>query len=176
MGVVYMATCLYSGKNYIGKTIQPLRQRCQEHQMAAQRGVIRPFYAAIRKYGWDSFEWRVLVGGIDDNESLYAIEQTEIEFCKTKVPNGYNLTDGGLGAVGRKCSEETKRKISEAQKGRPRITGRVVSEETKRKLSEANKGRKLSMEHRRKMSEAQKKRQANRLRSVCYGVGFGINL
>ena len=48
------------------------------------------------------------------------------------------------------CSEETKRKISEAKKGVTR------SEETKRKLSEAHKGKHLSEEHKRKLSEAMK--------------------
>jgi len=54
---------------------------------------------------------------------------------------------------GKKLSEEHKRKVSEAQKGRE------FSEETRRKISEANKGKKLperSEEHRRKLSEAAK--------------------
>ena len=47
-------------------------------------------------------------------------------------------------------SEETKRKISEAQKGK------ILSEETKRKLSEAQKGKILSEETKRKIGEAKK--------------------
>jgi hypothetical protein len=47
-------------------------------------------------------------------------------------------------------SEETRRKIGEAHKGK------VVSEETRRKLSEAGKGKVLSEETRRKIGEAQK--------------------
>lgn len=49
------------------------------------------------------------------------------------------------------CSEEAKKKLSEMFKGRPGIK---LSEGTKRKISEANKGKKLSLETRRKMSEA----------------------
>lgn len=52
------------------------------------------------------------------------------------------------------CSEETRRKLSEAHRGKK------LSEETKRKMSEAlkgkNKGKKLSEETKRKMSEARK--------------------
>ncbi len=79
----------------------------------------------------------------------------------------HNRTDGGEGCSGRKCTEESKRKISESNKGKKR------SEETKRKVSESKKGEKrseefkrnlskfwkgkpLSEEHKRKISEAKK--------------------
>ena len=43
---------------------------------------------------------------------------------------------------GMPCSEETKRKISEANKGNPGPwEGKQLSEETKRKISEAHKGK-----------------------------------
>lgn len=57
---------------------------------------------------------------------------------------------------GKHHSEETKRKISEAE------IGKKLSEETKRKMSEANKGKQFmlgkhfSEEHRKKLSEAHK--------------------
>ncbi len=47
-------------------------------------------------------------------------------------------------------SEESKRKISESNRGKRR------SEETRRKMSKANKGKHLSEEHKRKISEAHK--------------------
>lgn len=53
-------------------------------------------------------------------------------------------------------SEETKRKLSEARKGNKYNLGKHASEETKRKLSEAGKGRIFSEEHKRKISEAHK--------------------
>ena len=62
----------------------------------------------------------------------------------------HNRTDGGDGVSGYVCSEETKKKISEAKKGK------TASEETKRNMSEAHKGRTHSEESRIKMSEAQK--------------------
>jgi len=57
---------------------------------------------------------------------------------------------GKQNSLGHRQTEEHKRKISEANKGR------VVSEETRRKIGEAHKGKKLSGEHRRKISEAHK--------------------
>jgi hypothetical protein len=62
----------------------------------------------------------------------------------------HNRTDGGEGSSGCIPSEETKRKLSEANKGH------TVSEETKKKISEASKGRTHSEEHKRKLSEAHK--------------------
>ena len=49
-----------------------------------------------------------------------------------------------------KLSEESKKKLSEAHKGKH------LSEESKKKLSEANKGKKLSEETKKKLSEARK--------------------
>ena len=76
--------------------------------------------------------------------------------------------------VGKFLSEDTKRKLSEANKGRQSpnkgktfseetrrkmsIARQYISDDTRRKLSEANKGRKQSEETKRKISEAQKRR------------------
>jgi hypothetical protein len=79
----------------------------------------------------------------------------------------HNRTDGGEGSSGCIPSEETKRKLSEVNKGktlseetRRKIgeasKGKTVSEETKRKMSDANKGHIVSEESRKKMSDAQK--------------------
>lgn len=60
---------------------------------------------------------------------------------------------------GRPCSEETRRKISEAKKGNQCSLGRKLSEITKSKISESNIGRKHSEEAKRKMSKFQKERE-----------------
>jgi hypothetical protein len=57
-----------------------------------------------------------------------------------------NLTDGGEGSSGRILSEETKQKISQANKGK------LTTEETRRKISEANKGKLRSKETKQKIS------------------------
>ena len=71
--------------------------------------------------------------------------------------------------VGRKHSEETKRKISAGSQGNNSNLGRKFSEEHKRKIAEAKKGEKNpffgkrhSEEARRKMVEAAKRRRASR--------------
>jgi hypothetical protein len=65
----------------------------------------------------------------------------------------HNRTDGGDGSSGLVHNEESKRKMSEAAKGRNHL------DKTKRKISETKKGRSIppfSEEHKRKISEAKK--------------------
>ena len=63
--------------------------------------------------------------------------------------------------LGKKFSEETRKKMSEARKGKYTgennpMYGKHPSEETLKKMSEAQKGKKMSEEARKKMSEAKK--------------------
>jgi hypothetical protein len=74
-----------------------------------------------------------------------------------------NLTDGGDGTSGYKPSEESKKKMSESQKGIVSPNkGNTYSEETRKKLSDINKGNrnklgtKLSEESKNKCSESQR--------------------
>ena len=62
----------------------------------------------------------------------------------------HNKTNGGDGVSGAVVSDETRRKMSEALKGKPR------SKEIRRKISESHKGKTHSEESRRNMSESQK--------------------
>lgn len=59
-----------------------------------------------------------------------------------------NLTDGGEGASGHKHTEETKRKVSEAN------LGKVISKETRQRLREANLGKKHTEESKLRMSNS----------------------
>jgi hypothetical protein len=66
-----------------------------------------------------------------------------------------NLSDGGEGNSGLIHNEETKRKISEAVKGKNHpLYGISPSEETKKKMSNSLKGRIISSEWREKMSKS----------------------
>ncbi len=75
----------------------------------------------------------------------------------------HNRTGGGDGTSGRITSEETRKRISEANKNPSEETRKKMSEanknpseETRRKLSESRKKRITSKETRRKISEAHK--------------------
>ena len=72
----------------------------------------------------------------------------------------HNRTDGGDGVSGYIPSEETRKKISVATKGKNHpMYGKTLSDETKRKISEKTRGKKIkpfTKEHRRKLSVASK--------------------
>lgn len=141
---VYMHTSP-SGKRYIGLT----RQNPPEKRWANGHGYSDNKYLsrAIDKYGWDNFEHVILAEKLTQKEA----EEKEIEFIsyyKSANRNfGYNLSNGGE-CIG-KHSEESKKKMSEAKKGKHH------SEEAKRKMSEIRKN--MSDETKRKMSKSRMK-------------------
>jgi len=84
-----------------------------------------------------------------DEISQTELNQLEMQQIALFNPK-FNFTKGGEGMLGYKHSLESRRKMSEACKGRK--IG-PLSEEHRRKISESNKGKKHSKEARRKMSE-----------------------
>ena len=144
MGSIYKITNKRNDKAYIGQTRHDaVKTRIRDHLRGKGSQLVKQ---AIEKYGQDAFTYEILHDGILP-EFLDDLEIEAIEKYNTIAPHGYNLRSGGGG--GSHC-EETRRKISKAQKGKS------ISAETRRKLSEANKGRKLSEKTRRKISEGHK--------------------
>jgi group I intron endonuclease len=156
MGFIYKLTYKESRKAYIGQTIRDIHKRLEEHQQLRSSGC-RAIYNAIKKHGWDNFdkEWYEV-----PDEELNFYEEMLVALLGTLAPNGYNLMEGG-GSTGKR-SEETKKKISEAQTGENNnMFGKEHTEETKQKMSEAKSGEKHPMygkthteETKQKMSEA----------------------
>lgn len=175
MGCVYLARCKVNGKGYIGKSKHGIECRKKWHQDAAFNGAPYLFHRAIRKHGWDSFEWTILYEDDDDDrEWLGWWEQKFIRQLNTKMPNGYNMTDGGDGGAW-EFTDEQKQKISEALSGVPKSrehiekmirtqTGRtyedIHGEEKAREIKERKRmsmiGKTHTLEARKKMSDAVK--------------------
>ncbi|MBR1645437.1 MAG: GIY-YIG nuclease family protein, partial [Selenomonadaceae bacterium] len=132
-GVIYKITCKLNGKGYVGQTKQTLEARIhghKSHSKIAKDGVD----AAIEHHKWENFTVEVLE--ICHVELLNEREIFWIAKLNTKVPNGYNLTDGGSGTCGRSPSPEARAKIAEKLKGRPSpLKGKPLSKEHKAKLS-----------------------------------------
>lgn len=125
-----------NGKGYLSKT---KTKNGKYHQPA--------FAQAILKYGWNNFEHEVVARNLTKEEADN-FEKLLIEKLNTTNPKyGYNIKEGGSNGG---HSEETKRKLSEFNKGKH------LSEEHKNKISESNKGKCLSEETKKKLSEANK--------------------
>lgn len=110
---------------------------------------------SYKKHGIHNFKFQIICICFD--EDVDNLEKHYIEKYNTLAPNGYNITIGGKH---RYLKKESKDKISQSLSRRP---GKLCSEETKQKISLANKGnkngnlgKKMSDEQRKKISETMK--------------------
>jgi group I intron endonuclease len=144
---------------YIGKSIEP-NNRWYKHISKLRNNNHENQYLqnAWNKYGEENFKFCI----IEECEKLYLSER-EIYYIKklnTKRPNGYNLTDGGDGLLGRKVSKKTREKMSKKRKIRlsnPKnhpMYGKKHSEKAKKKMSLSHKN--ISIATRKKMSNSAK--------------------
>ncbi len=149
---VYLITNTINGKRYVGQTRRTLSRRWKQHCDSAGCCALN---GAIKKHGAENF----IIEVICEPLTFDLMNEFEAEYIvryNTLVPNGYNLTTGGLAP---QHSEETKRKLSAAQKGRK------ASLETKKKMSLARKG----VAH--PMSEEATKALIERNKGNTYGLG-----
>jgi group I intron endonuclease len=142
--IVYLITNRVNGKQYVGQTVQTLKQRWDKHNVNDNCPAMAK---AIKKYGRESFDIETL-HTCETKEEMDFVEIFYISLLSTKPPYGYNLTDGGDGAAGFKMPDSAKEKL------RILATGRVASEETRKKMSISHKGQKRTEEARRNISLA----------------------
>ena len=130
-GIIYLFRNKINGKIYIGQTTKDIAIRTQEHFVRAHnyRKNQFHFHLALTKYGAENFEVSVIDSGDSKNE-LDGKETYWISFYNSINPEkGYNSRTGGSAG---KPNEETRRRISESEKGK------VLSIETRKKLSESS--------------------------------------
>lgn len=179
--------CVYkhtspSGKVYVGITCQ-----VPEYRWANGNGYKQcaAFFNAIKKYGWDNIQHEIVLDGLTEDEAKRKECELIKQFKAQDRKHGYNLTAGGDGmsnpseetrrklsaahkgkrpSLGYRHTEDAKRRIGEASKGNTWNIGRKASEGTKAKLSKARTGMRFpnrlppTVETRRKISEANKGR------------------
>lgn len=141
---IYCIENVINGKRYIGKSINIEDRMWDNHKDCTIIEYV------IKKHKQDNLIRYVIE--YCDSEEISFWEQYYIREWKTKVPNGYNLTDGGDGGIN--PSEETRKKMREShpdQRGENNnnygnrgeknpIYGRHFSDEHKTKIGKANSG------------------------------------
>lgn len=155
---VYIHTNQLNNKVYIGITKQTPIRRWGKN--GSNYKSTPHFYSAIIKYGWDNFKHEILFTKLTKSEACKQ-ERYLIKKYKSNIHEfGYNITEGGDVPS---MSTDIRKKLSQRLKGNKNCLGRILSEETRRKISDAQRGRKFSAEHRRHISEAKKARRTNLL-------------
>ena len=163
---IYRITCTVNKKFYIGSSVN-LLQRWGEHRKMLRsnnHGNIH-LQRAWNKYGEETFIFEV----IELVLTSFLLEREQFWIDKTQaVKKGFNIAKVAGSVLGITRSPETRKKISEAKKGKPSPNrGRKHTPEARAKMSEGqrrnpvNLGRKFSPEHRAKMSAASRGNKSN---------------
>lgn len=139
---IYCIENLVNGKKYIGRGVDI------HHRWACHRSDLRKgkdsfhLQQAYNIYGPDEFKYYVLEECERDNEILNRLERFYISLYKTYGFNGefgYNLSEGGLGSMGVKFTDERRKMMSEINSGEKHPNyGKHLSDETKKKIGLAN--------------------------------------
>lgn len=136
--------CVYvhtspSGKRYVGLTSKLPSYRWDNGNGYKHN---KYFWSAIQKYGWDNFDHQVIASELSEKEAQDLEIALTKQFNSTDRRYGYNIILGGGGGLGNIPSDETRRKLSNALKGRTStFAGHRHTESTKRHLSEVFTGR-----------------------------------
>ena len=160
---IYLHRNTVNGKVYVGQTKQDVKKRWGNGE--GYKTSFK-FYNAIQKYGWEQFDHTILATNLTQEEANILEEYYINLFNSTNDMFGYNIKQGGNN---HSHSEETKRKIGEANKialkglehsdewkqkmsemfsgqNNP-FYGKKHSDETKKKISENRKGKRVGLEH-----------------------------
>ena len=156
MGYIYKITNKINNKIYIGQTIKKRpTDRFSQHRYAArhldQNNGISYLHQAMNKDGVDNFDFDIIEE--IDNNLLNEREKYWINFYNCRMPNGYNMTNGGEGTQGysrpQSVEEREKRKESNKQ-------FYIDHPEEKEKISERSKKLWENEEYRDKVKEGLK--------------------
>ena len=140
---IYKITNKVNGMLYIGYTSLGLKERFRHHAKCKKSVVSQ----AIREYGKENFEIACIDTAENKSEAIKKEKEWTI-FYKSNDPQvGYNIAIG-FSHYGHSVSDETKRKLSERNKGKQGLRGKdnpkygmSLSDETRKRISESLKGR-----------------------------------
>lgn len=112
---IYKITNTNNQKVYIGFTMD-FERRMNQHRWAHKIKNLHLYYA-MRQYGYDTFSYEIIYQSKDFDYCKNIMESYFITLYDS-YNNGYNMTNGGDGTIGRYWTDEEKRISSERQKGK----------------------------------------------------------
>lgn len=147
---VYITTNLVNGKKYIGVSVRKDNKYRETYLGSGVR-----LKKAIEKYGIENFK-KEIIKEFSTAKEARDYERQYIEECNAiKDPNYYNLVAGGYGGavIGHAVSEETRKKIGLAHKGKHWLTKEQLIEKGlrargKKQTKEAVENRRASLKER----------------------------
>lgn len=167
---IYLYINKHNNKKYIGQAMdfnRRYKQHLNDSYNEKKKDYDVPFHRAIRKYGIENFEIKILAENIQTREKLNEYEIFFIKRYKTlAIQNGYNVANGG--SVGNTFAGKTEKEMNEIRKKMSEATsgennhnyGKHLPEETRNKISNSlkgekhwNYGKKTSEETRNKISK-----------------------
>lgn len=161
IGYIYTLTNTINGKYYVGQTINVIKRKKNYETLKCKSQ--RKLYYAIKKYGFENFEFKVIDEAVcknklDELESFYIIKYNCLE-------NGYNLRFGGYKG---KHAKSSINKIGRSGSGHS-MFGKKHSLASREKMSKSHMGKIISIETRKKQS-LQRKGELN----INYGKSCKI--
>lgn len=153
MYYVYLHNNKINNKKYIGITKQTPEVRWGKNGCNYKSSP--HFFSAIQKYGWDNFEHIILFENLTKEEACLKEKELIKQYNSMNRNFGYNSTSGGETF---ELSEDARKKKSKAMMGNKNGLGKPCSKDKAKKISDAQKGRKLSEEHKQKLSQSASKR------------------
>ena len=142
---VYAHINKINGKMYIGITSLALEKRWRKGKAYNENTHL---YKAFIKYGWDNFDHEIIASNLTQEEAFCMEKILIKNLDLTNSNKGYNMIDGGSMPphhkgkdhpnYGKSLSLEIRNKISKAKAAKSQGPH---TEETKRKISEAHKGK-----------------------------------
>ncbi len=131
--IIYETTCVVNNKTYIGC-------HATDNLDDGYMGSGKLLLAAFKKYGRENFK-KTILHIYNNPHDMFSKEKELVNEDFVSSKSSYNLVPGGSGGFKVQDIDDWKKKLSASRIGNTNALGYKHTDETKRKLSEAGKGR-----------------------------------
>lgn len=169
--IIYLIDYHYNNWYYIGKTSTDIHRRFNSHVCACRKNKTKHHKTWNKSLSNDN-QPEIILLEETDKYKINELEQWYISYFKSIGVKLTNLTIGGDGLQGHIFSNEHKQKISQAKKGKVKLTLKQInaikmanskprSEEFKSKMKEIRTGTTWDEKTKKKISESNKGKHTN---------------